>query len=412
MKVFKFGGASLSSSQGFERVGSIIKNSGEKDLIVVVSAIGKTTNALEKIFDQIQKGEAAEINIRELESLHCSIARDLIKVPDQVILEIRNLLNSICDSANTEDNPDARYDEIVSKGELLSSLLMYSYLIQFIGDCQFLDARTVIVTDRSFSEANIEWAHTTARMTGALKDKTGIIITQGFIGSTITGKTTTLGRDGSDYSAAIFASCLSAESVTIWKDVPGVMNADPKRIPQAEVFPELPYREAAEMTYYGASVIHPKTIKPLANLGIPLMVKSFLDPALSGTVIHECRVEGLAPLVVFKENQCLISCKGLDYTFITENQLSVIFKMISTSGLRINVMQNSAISFSFCTDFKESKVYALIEKLSREFEVYYNTGLTLITIKNYNQEIFDTYRKMKGILLEQSSRSTLQILVR
>ncbi|MFM9074629.1 MAG: aspartate kinase, partial [Bacteroidota bacterium] len=195
-------------------------------------------------------------------------------------------------------------------------------------------------------------------------------------------------------------------------DVPGVMNADPKRIPDAIVFPELPYQEAAEMTYYGASVIHPKTIKPLANLGIPLRVRSFEDPSLPGTLIHECHVDQLPPLIVFKEHQCLISCKVTDYTFVTEDQLKLIFGSIAAARVRINVMQNSAISFSFCVDFREDKTQALIDSLRGQFEVYYNTGLTLITVKNYTEELRQRYSSMREVLLEQSSRSTIQVLVR
>jgi aspartate kinase len=239
-----------------------------------------------------------------------------------------------------------------------------------------------------------------------------VILTQGFIGATEEGLTTTLGREGSDFTAAIFASCLQAESVTIWKDVPGVMSADPKRLPNAVVFAELPFKEAAEMTYYGASVIHPKTIQPLALKRIPLLVKSFDDPSLPGTKIHECHVDDLPPLIVFKDNQCLISCKVTDYTFVNEQQMSVIFQALSELDIKINVMQNSAISFTFCIDFRESKVMALIDKLQNRFEVYYNTGLTLITVKNYDEETFNTYRKKSGVLIEQSSRSTLQILLK
>jgi aspartate kinase len=239
-----------------------------------------------------------------------------------------------------------------------------------------------------------------------------LIITQGFIGSTRDKLTTTLGREGSDFTAAIFASCLNAESVTIWKDVPGVMSADPKRLHNPITFDELPFKEAAEMTYYGASVIHPKTIKPLANKGIPLIVKNFDDITLPGTRIHECKINNLPPLIVFKDDQCLVSCHVTDYTFIEESQIGIIFNALSTLKLKVNLMQNSAISFSFCLDFKEDKIMALINSLSKHFEVYYNTGLTLITIKNYDAESFEKYRKQKDVVLEQSSRSTLQVLVK
>lgn len=412
MKVYKFGGAALSSADNFEKVRDIICGISDPGLIVIVSAIGKTTNALEKIFESLQENILPEDLLNDLKQTHVRLAETLISDPSSTTAEISKVFSELSDSVNFEGNPDVLYDLVVSQGEILSSIIVHQYLSQYINSCNWLDARQLVITDDQHIEANINWSATEVKILNALSDKPGVYITQGFIGSTITGKPVTLGRDGSDFSAAIFASCLKAESVIIWKDVPGVMNADPKRISDVSVFPELPYKEAAEMTYYGASVIHPKTIKPLANLNIPLLVKSFIDAGLPGTLIHECKVDQLPPLVVFKENQCLISCKGTDYTFITENQLSDIFKIISASGVRINVMQNSAISFSFCVDYRESKVHNLIERLSRGFEVYYNAGLTLITVKNYTPDIVEKYRNRKGLLLEQSSRSTLQILVR
>lgn len=412
MKVFKFGGAALKDAAGYKHAAQIILSSGEDQLVAVVSASGKTTDALERIYRSVLSGTPDESGISEITRYHSSIASGLLSDPDSSQIEIESVFSSIRDSVNFEGSQDALYDLIVSKGEILSSLLLYLYLSKQAENCSLLDARSLIITDDHYREANLNWPATQQRITSELKGKPGIQITQGFIGSTITGKVTTLGRDGSDFSASIFATVLEADSVTIWKDVPGVMSADPKRVSGAVVFPELPYREAAEMTYYGASVIHPKTIKPLANKNIPLLVKSFSDPELPGTRIHECRVEKLPPLIVFKDNQCLISCKGTDYAFITEHQLSDIFSHISASGVRINVMQNSAISFSFCIDYREGKVQHLIESLSRNFEVFYNTGLTLITIKNYSRELFNEYRSLPGILMEQSSRTTLQILVR
>jgi len=304
------------------------------------------------------------------------------------------------------------YDQVVSMGEVISTLILAAYLKQSY-NTEWADARKFIRTDSTFREGKVQWKETEKNI-AALKTiaKKSIIVTQGFVGSDGQGKTTTLGRDGSDYSAAVFASALHAESVTIWKDVPGVMNADPKKINGAISFEELPFKEAAEMTYYGASVIHPKTIKPLANKNIPLYVKNFDDPALHGTKIHECIVRNLPPLIVFKENQCLISCKVTDYTFIDEQRLSVIFQALAKLDMKINLMQNSAISFSFCVDFRESKVTNLIDALSNQFEVYYNTGLTLITIKNYDNKTFNEYKQKAGIVLEQTSRSTLQILLK
>jgi aspartate kinase len=309
---------------------------------------------------------------------------------------------------------DLIYDQVVSLGEVVSTQIVAHYLIEQKLPAQWLDARDYVKTDSTFREGKVDWKKTREAIQGLKKiaEQENILITQGFIGRTPDGLTTTLGRDGSDFSAAIFASCLDAESVTIWKDVPGIMNADPKRMTAVTVFDELPFREAAEMTYYGASVIHPKTIKPLATKGIPLYVKNFDDPSLPGTKIHECHVDRLPPLFVFKDNQCLISCKVTDYTFVTEEHMRQIFNILSELNIHINVMQNSAISFSFCIDFRENKMKALIARLREYFEVYYNTGLTLITVKNYDEKTSEDLRKRPGVLLEQSSRSTLQLLIK
>jgi aspartate kinase len=412
MNVFKFGGASLKNAKGVRNVATIIESYNEP-LMVVVSAMGKTTNALEQILQLFHHGKDAQTEINALLRYHHDILKDLFPTGHEAFDAVEKIFIDLGDALQNTADYDAYYDEIVAKGELISSIIVHHYLLSQKIASHWLDARTCIVTDDSFREAKVDWEVTAKNIQSVqklLKDHT--VITQGFIGKTPKGQTTTLGREGSDYTAAIFASTLDAESLTIWKDVPGVMNADPKRLPAATVFTELPFKEAAEMTYYGASVIHPKTIKPLANKGIPLRVKNFDDPTLPGTIIHECTVENLPPLIVFKDNQCLITCKVTDYTFISEEQLSLIFRALTELGLRANVMQNSAITFSFCLDFRENKVIALIHELQKHFEVYYNTGLTLITIKNYDEASFDTYRKHKGVLLEQSSRSTLQVLVK
>lgn len=413
MKVFKFGGASLKHAAGIRNVASIIRSYPQSPLLVVVSAMGKTTNALEQILHLAYHGKSPAPEIKDLAEYHHGIIADLFPKQHLVYDAIRKTLNDLEQSLTVAAPYDQLYDEAVAKGELLSSIIVHHYLESQGLPSIWVDARDYIATDDSFREGKVDWSKT-AQNIAALEPvlKKNIVLTQGFIGRTPDGHTTTLGREGSDFSAAIFASSLSAESVTIWKDVPGVMSADPKRLPGAVVFHELPFREAAEMTYYGASVIHPKTIKPLANKNIPLLVKNFEDPSLPGTTIHECTVEQLPPLIVFKDNQCLITCKVTDYTFISEEQLSLIFHALTDLGLRANVMQNSAITFSFCLDFREQKVMTLIHRLQDHFEVYYNTGLTLITIKNYDERTFDTYRKHKGVLLEQSSRSTLQVLVR
>jgi aspartate kinase len=410
MKVFKFGGASLKDAAGIRNVASIIESYSGKNLLVVVSAMGKTTNALEKIVDLSRTGSNFHLEITLLKKYHEDVMRELFRDNHPSFGEVSAVFNTMEKQLEQKGDPDQIYDQIVSLGEVLSSIIAHHYLLHCHLKATWLDARKFICTDKNFREGRVDW-HTTAKKISEL-NKNNLYLTQGFIGSTPEGMTTTLGREGSDFSAAIFASCLAAESVTIWKDVPGVMSADPKRLPNATVFDELPFKEAAEMTYYGASVIHPKTIKPLANKGIPLLVKNFDDPKLPGTRIHECHIDNLPPLIVFKENQCLISCKVTDYTFVNEKQLGFIFNILNELSVHINVMQNSAISFSFCVDFREYKVAALIERLQKHFEVYYNTGLTLITVKNYDQHAFETYRNRPGILMEQSSRSTLQVLVK
>jgi aspartate kinase len=413
MKVFKFGGASLRDSKGVKNVGSIISSQPSGKLLVVVSAMGKTTDMLERILTLASSKKDYRGALNDLKKYHYQIIDELFIRPSTVYDAVNIHFSQLEKEFQLNTPYDQVYDQVVCKGELISSVILHHYLLTQNIPSYWHDSRNSICTDNNFREGRVDWAKTTDAVRSLRPIlQENIVITQGFIGKAEGGLTTTLGREGSDFSAAIFASCLNAEAVVIWKDVPGVMNADPKRIPTATVFKELPFKEAAEMTYYGASVIHPKTIKPLANKGIPLYVKNFTDPSLPGTIIHECTVDNLPPLIVFKENQCLISCKVTDYTFISEQQLSVIFHALFELDIRLNLMQNSAISLSFCVDFRESKVSKLIENLQHHFEVFYNTGLTLITIKNYDNASFEMYRKKKGVLLEQSSRSTLQVLVK
>ncbi len=414
MKVFKFGGASVKDAAGVKNVAKILQLYRHESLTVVISAMGKTTNALERVLALHLASHNYHSELNSLKEYHANIMR-LLFANDHNVWKVVD--DSWCQAEEqlkgNYSNHDMLYDQLVSFGEIISTQIVYHYLETQGLPVQWINAKDYIVTDKNFREGSVDWERS-CDLIRTLKSSIGqnIIITQGFIGKSPDGYTTTLGRDGSDFSAAIFASCLNAESVTIWKDVPGVMNADPKRMSAVSVFEELPFQEAAEMTYYGASVIHPKTIKPLAIKGIPLFVKNFDDPSLNGTKIHECHVEKLPPLFVHKDNQCLISCKVTDYTFITEEHISRIFEVLAQLNIHINVMQNSAISFSFCVDFRESKVKALIEKLQEHFEVYYNTGLTLITIKNYDEPTFERFRRNPGILLEQSSRSTLQLLIK
>lgn len=392
---------------------SIVKAYSDSPLLVVVSAMGKSTNALETILNTFTKGGDYHSEIEALRHYHFEICSNLFEDAEPVKKRIDSVLDELSENLHTPGEYDQVYDQVISLGEVISSVIVSHYLSQQGLPCQWLDARNYIITDTAFREGKVDWKKTEEHIHQLTPDlQKNIILTQGFIGSNELGFTTTLGREGSDYTAAIFASCLQAESVTIWKDVPGVMSADPKRLPNAIVFDELPYTEAAEMTYYGASVIHPKTIKPLALKQIPLYVKSFDDHTLPGTKIYECRIEKLPPLIVFKDNQCLLSCRVTDYTFINEEQMSIIFNALADLDIKINVMQNSAISFSFCIDFRERKLNNLLDRLQQYFEVYYNTGLTLITVKNYDAATFTEYRAKTGVLIEQSSRSTLQVLLK
>ncbi len=413
MKVFKFGGASLRNAQAVRNMSTIVRDYANGPLLVVVSAMDKTTNALERVVYNFLRGGNYQSEITTIFEYHQNLVNELFENPQEILHILEGLASQLTEKLRTTSDEDKLYDQVVCFGEILSSVIVHHYLAAVGIKNMWKDARQLICTDSTFREGKINWALTESSILSLRQElETHAIITQGFIGGDESGNTTTLGREGSDFSAAIFASCLLADSVTIWKDVPGVMNADPKRLPAAIVFEELPYKEAAEMTYYGASVIHPKTIKPLALKGIPLLVKSFTNPSLPGTKIHDCKVEHLPPMIVFKDNQCLISCKVTDFTFVNEDQLSAIFYALSELNVKLNVMQNSAISFSFCIDFRENKVMALIEKLQERFEVYYNTNLTLVTIKNYDEQSFETYRKKPGVILEQSSRSTLQVLVK
>ncbi len=409
MRVFKFGGASVRNADSIKKVATIIKSYTDQPLLIVVSAMGKTTNALENLI----KSKDFEEELNQILTYHSTIIEALFEGKNPLAKELESIQLNITEQLKkSHSNLDEMYDQVVSQGEIISTLIVATYLKEIGLPVLWQDARNCISTNTTFREAQVDWDKSNDLIKPLMENlNSHIIVTQGFIGA-CNGYTTTLGREGSDFSAAIFASCLSAESVTIWKDVPGVMSADPKRLPNATTFEELPFKEAAEMTYYGASVIHPKTIKPLANRNIPLFVKSFDNVHLPGTIIHECKIDHLPPLIVFKDNQCLISCQVTDYTFIDESQIGVIFNALSKRGLKVNMIQNSAISFSFCLDFNEAKVLALIEELGKIFEVYYNTGLTLVTIKNYDSDIFNMYKNQKNVVLEQSSRSTLQVLIK
>ncbi|MDX1629371.1 MAG: aspartate kinase, partial [Fulvivirga sp.] len=396
MKVFKFGGASIKDAEAIKNMCAIIGNYTSEKLIVVVSAMGKTTNALEGVLHLRWNQKDYLSALEEVKAYHRVIMNDLF-LTEHTVFGIADKLFEKLEQTILLDLPfDELYDQTVSFGELLSSTIIGEYLKTCQQNVFWLDAREYIKTDGHFREGHVDWKLTGELMRHDIYEilANKLIITQGFIGGTDDHKTTTLGREGSDYTAAIFASSLNASEVCVWKDVPGILNADPKLVPDAILFKELPYQEAAEMTYYGASVIHPKTIKPLANKKIPLWVKSFDHPDQPGTLIHDCKVERLPPCTIIKNDQALISFKVIDFTFVNESNLSLIFHELSEIDLKINIMQNSAISFSIVVDYQPIKIETVIDKLKDHFEIRYNTGLQLITIKNYTMEKLKEYASM------------------
>ncbi len=421
MKVFKFGGASVKDANAVKNVGNVIQQFND-DLVIVVSAMGKTTNALEQIVaSYLSKDGKCFDHLNEIKSFHTNILNDLFEDKSHPIFtEIHNTFVEI--EWEIEEEPtreyDYVYDQIVSVGELLSTKIISAYLNNININNTWQDARDLIQTDNTHRDARIDWKLTEDLIQKNLaskfnKDNQNVIITQGFIGSSSELFTTTLGREGSDFSAGIFAYCLEAESVTIWKDVPGMLNADPKWFDDTIKLDNISYHEAVELAYYGASVIHPKTIKPLHNKNIPLYVKSFVAPNDEGTVINEnTEKDSLTPSFIFKMNQVLISISAKDYSFVLEDNLSHIFGIFADLGVKINLMQNAAISFSICIDFDAQKTPLLIEELKKDYKVLYNDSLELVTIRHYDEETIKRVTSNKTILVEQKSRNTARMVMK
>lgn len=417
MKIFKFGGASIKDAVSIKHLAEIVSSFNEGPLVIIISAMAKTTNALEAILEQAYNQEDYNISLKALLHYHLSIIQELFgKKGDTLTAYIEYLFASIKATLNTDlsqGNYDFIYDDIISRGEIASTKIVNDYLNLKGINSHWFDARHLIRTDSTYREGKVDWKYTCQNIKRQLDPvlKNSFVLTQGFIASDAAGNTTTLGREGSDYSAAIFGSCLNAEEVVIWKDVEGIFNADPKRLKQVIKYEELPYQEAVEMTFYGASVIHPKTIKPLANKKIPLWVRSFDNIMASGTCIHECEVKNLFPSIIFKPNQCLISFRTKDFTFINEHNLSLIFQTLDTLNIKANLMQNSAISFSICVDNQKDKISNLIHRLVDYFVILYNEALELITIKNATDQLANEISLNKQVFLEQRTRSNYQIVV-
>jgi aspartate kinase len=418
MQVFKFGGASVKDAAGVVNLAQIVSKYKGEELLIVVSAMGKTTNALEKLTSAyFQHSPDVQDIFEEVKAYHEQIVSQLFPANDPVYNEVANTFVEIDWMIEEEphDDYDFIYDQIVSIGEMVSTRIVSAYLNrEGIGN-KWLDVRGYIHTDNTYREGQVDWNKTRAaiqRDLPAMLQK-GMLVTQGFLGGTSENFTTTLGREGSDYTASIFAACLGAKSVTAWKDVPGIMNSDPKLFDDTIKFDELSYAEAIEMTFYGASVIHPKTIKPLQNANIPLLVKPFNDPEASGTLISETSVPHFQkPVIIIKQNQVLISISAKDYSFISENHLSDIFTILSANQVKVNVMQTSALSFTIGVDFEEDHFSKAIAALKENFRVKYNTGLTLITVRHYQQEALKDLTAGRIVLLEQISRNTAQMVTR
>jgi len=415
LKIFKFGGASVKDADSVRNVASLLKKYSGQRIIVVVSAMGKVTNSLEVLADAFfsQKKNAVTV-LEQIKKYHFDILQGLFpdtshRVYDDIRSVFANLEKQIRTTPTGVYSKD--YDQIVSQGEIISSKIVSAYLgaAEIKNDWQ--DVREVIRTDDTYREGKVDWAKT-QDLSRTLSEKGGVVVTQGFLGKTTSGFTTTLGREGSDYTAAILAYCTDAESVTIWKDVPGVMNADPKWFDETKLIEQMSYQDAIELSYYGATVIHPKTIKPLQNKKIPLYVRSFLRPEEKGTLINDQQSHLPIPCFIFKVNQILLSISPKDFSFIAEENFSDIFKIFAEHGVKINVMQNSAISFSVCMDNDEKKMPELISTLQSKFRVLYNDNLELITIRYYNQLTIDRVCIGKKVFMEHKSRYTVQLVVK
>ena len=420
MKVFKFGGASINGVEKIKNVGSIIQSQGDDKLLIVVSAMGKTTNALEKIVDAFFEGrrEAALQLFEQLKDSHLSMLKFLVTVQwRQAESQLKDFFTEI--EWLLHDKPvrtyDYYYDQVVCCGELFSSSMLANYLSEEKIKTAWVDVRDVVRTDNNFRDSGVDWLITGQNIQERilpLFNDVDVVITQGFIGATDENESTTLGREGSDYSAAIFANLLGAESVTIWKDLEAVMSADPRKFEDAVNIYELSYTEVIEMAYYGAQVIHPKTIKPLQNKGIPLLVKNFANPSLPGTVISNKSAKHLPPVIVYKENQVMIQFRSKDFSFVEDKPVEDLHLLFEKAKVKPNLSQNTAISLLCCFDEHPDKINALAAEASVLFDVELERNLSLLTIRHYDEASIQKLTANRFIVLEQRTPITLQVLMR
>jgi aspartate kinase len=419
MKVFKFGGASVNNIDRIKNVKTILESYPDEKILVVISAMGKTTNALEKVAEAFYDGNSTEALslFGVIKQTHLDTLKYLITLNWEAATEnLNNFFTEVEWLLHDKPVKDYSYyyDQIVCIGELLSTSIISAFLNEAGVKNTWVDVRDIFRTDDNFRDANIDWSHTQKQVDEVIQpmfSESNIILTQGFIGSTDENESTTLGREGSDYSAAIFANMLNADSLTIWKDVEGVMNADPKVFADAKFIAALSFDEVIEMAYYGAQVIHPKTIKPLENKNIPLYVKCFLQPELPGTVISKKHVQNLPPIIVIKTNQVLMQLNSKDFSFVSEKLVSQLYEIFTQVRIRPNLTQNGAISMLCCLDDIPEKIDKLASAASSIFEVQIEKNLELLTIRHYTKELIETLTKGKKVELEQKTADTIQMLL-
>ncbi|RXR20580.1 aspartate kinase [Flavobacterium amnicola] len=416
MRIFKFGGASVKDADGVKNVFDVLQKVGYEEVLLIVSAMGKTTNALEVVIkNYFEKSPDLNASIQEVKKYHNQILLDLFEDENHDVFYDVN--EHFADfeyfiRSNKSPNYNFVYDQIVSYGEIFSTTILSHYMNYRGIQSQWIDVRNYIKTDNTYRDANVNW-EITQKAIAKIGKKKQLFVTQGFVGSDENGFTTTLGREGSDYTAAIFAYCLNAESVTIWKDVPGVMNADPRYFENATLLNQISYREAIELAFYGASVIHPKTLQPLQKKEIPLYVKSFINPLLAGTSVAKGEdLEPKLPCFIVKKNQLLLSLSSIDFSFIMEENISEIFALLHQFKIKVSLIQNSAISFSVCVEDKFNNFQELVKILSKKFKVSYNENVSLYTVRHFDEKAMKMVEKNKTVLLRQMSRETLQVVTK
>ena len=413
MKVFKFGGASIKDASSIKNILKIISSYNDEKLIIVVSAMGKTTNALEIVVDNYFNNKTElQSSILDVFNFHSEIMMDLFKKNDPVFFETSKLFEKLKSFIKSNKSPSYSfvYDQIVSVGELMSSNIIHHFLLNNNIDCSLIDARNCIKTDSKYRGGKVQWDATNKKVKEAIT-KTNINITQGFIGSDKNNFTVTLGREGSDYSAAIFAYVLNAESLSIWKDVPGLLNADPKFFSKTKLLNQISYSETIELAFYGASIIHPKTLQPLQKKEIPLHVKSFKNPKSKGTIISkEIEIEPLVPCYIFKENLILIKLSSLDFSFMVEDNISNIFKELHDFKMKVDVIQNSAISFSVCFFDKYNNIDALVKNFEGKFKIEMYKNVSLFTIRHFNEKSIKKISNKRKLVLEQRTEKTVRLI--